>query len=203
MGPRTPSSPAAAALAYGLQITLATLVLASPGASGPGGFWNYGLGILLIPLGLRWLCRRPVAPRHRVWISGALGLHALGAIYGFYHIAWYDHLTHLVSASLVVAAGYAVGIVLLRVSSTRLPRHVLHAGTLLLIVVCGLTWEVYELYVPHLTVYGVEDTVKDVIFDLLGWVVLVPTYRTLLGRFPDHLTARAVVYTGHARAVPE
>lgn len=203
MRPRSPSSPVAAALAYGVQITLAALVLVSPGASGPGGFWNYGLGILLLPLALRWFCRRPLAPRHRVWLSAALALHALGAIYGFYHVPWYDHLTHLLSASLVVAAGYAVGIALRRVSPRRRSRRALHAGTLLLIVVCGLSWEVYELIVPHLTVYGVEDTVMDVVFDLLGWVVLVPTYRPLLGRFPDDLTARAVVYTGHTRPLPE
>ena len=203
MGPRLPSSPVATALAYGVQITLAALVLVSPGTSSPGGWWNYGLGILLLPLALRWVCRRPPSPFQRVWVSVPLAVHALGAIYGLYGIWWYDHLAHFLSASLVVGVGYAAGIALLRVLPGEHPRWVLHVATLLLIVVCGVAWEAYEMVVPHLTVYGAEDVVMDVVFDVIGWAVLVPTHRHLLGRLPRDFTARAVVYTGHTRPLPE
>jgi len=203
MGSRSPSSPVATALAYGIQVTLAALVLVSPGTSSPGGWWNYGLGILLLPAALRWVCRRPLSPFQRVWVSVPLAVHALGAIYGFYGIGWYDHLAHLLSASLVVGGGYAVGIALLRVSSGDRPRWVLHAATLLLIVVGGVAWEAYEMVVPHLTVYGAEDVILDVVFDVVGWAVLVPTHRRLLGRLPRDFTARAVAYAGHTRPLPE
>jgi hypothetical protein len=202
MRPRSPSSLPATATAYAVQVALAALVFVTPGASGLTGFWKYGVGILLLPLVVRVLCHRPMTPLQRVWTSSALGLHALGAVYGFYALWWYDHLTHAVSAGLVVACVYAVAIPLARVLPRRVPTRTLHAVAFGCLVAAGVTWEVYELYVPHLVVYGAEDTAKDLVFDVVGWAVVAPVHRRLLAHVPKGLTARAVAYTGRTRPLP-
>lgn len=71
---------------------------------------------------------------------------------------------HALSASLVAAAGYVV----LKSRSLVNP----YLPTLALVGVAGVSWEVYELYVRQLTVYGPEDTVKDLVFDVIGWLLV-------------------------------
>jgi hypothetical protein len=185
-----------------VQVALAALVVLTPGVDGPPAFFEYGVAILVAPLVVRVLCRRPMTPLQRVWTSAALGLHALGAVYGFYAVWWYDHLTHALSAGLVVACVYALAIPLTHVVPRRVSTRTLHLATLGCLVAAGLAWEVYELYVPHLVVYGAEDTAKDLVFDLVGWALVAPVHRRLLAHVPKSLTARAVVYTGHSRPLP-
>jgi hypothetical protein len=170
--------------------------------NGPSGFWKYGVAIVVIPFVVRVACHRPPTPLQRVWTSAALGLHALGATYGFYALWWYDHLTHAVSAGLVVAGVYAVAIPVARVAPRRVSTRTLHVVAFLALVAAGVAWEVYELHVSHLVVYGVEDTVKDLVFDVVGWAVVAPVHRRLLAHVPKGLTARAVVYARHTRPLP-
>ena len=202
MRPRSPPSLPATALAYAVQVALAALVVLTPGVAGPPAFVEYGVGIVVLPLVVRVVCHRAVTPLQRVWIAAALGLHALGAIYGLYANWWYDHLTHAVSAALVVAVAYAVGIAVARVLPGRVSTRTLHVATLSCLLAAGVTWEVYELYVPHLVVYGAEDTAKDLLFNVVGWVLVAPVHRRLLGRVPDDLTARLVAHVGHTRPLP-
>lgn len=201
MTPRSPPSRSVTALAVSVQAGLAALVVATPGVPGPPAYVEYGLGILLLPSLVRLVCHRPMTPLQRVWTSAALGLHVLGAVYGFYGLWWYDHLTHAVSAGLVVAVLYAVGIPLARAAPRRVSSRTLHAVSLACLLAAGVGWEVYELYVPHLVVYGAEDTAKDLLFDVAGWALVAPVHRRLLGRIPDALTARLTAHVGDDRPI--
>ena len=201
MRSRSLPSRLATALAVAVQVGLAALVVTTPGIPGPPLFAEYGLGILVLPVTVRIVCHRPMTPFQRVWTSAALGLHALGATYGFYGLWWYDHLTHAVSAGLVVAGLYAVGIPLARAVPRRVSTRALHATAFVGLLVAGVGWEVYELHVPHLVVYGAEDTAKDLVFDVVGWALVAPVHRRLLGRIPDALTARVTAHVGDERPI--
>lgn len=203
MRPRSPPSLPATVIAYTVQFGLAALIVLAPGAAGPPPFVGYGVAIVALPLAVRVVCHRAVTPLQRVWISAALGLHAVGATYGLYANWWYDHLTHTVSGALVAAVAYAVVIASGRVLPGRVSTRTLHAAALACLVGVGLAWEVYELYVPHLVVYGAEDTAKDLLFNVVGWSLVAAGRRRLLAHVPDGLTARLVAHVGHTRPFPD
>lgn len=97
-----------------------------------------------------------------------------------YQVWWWDHVTHTVSAMLIGTVGYTV----VRAHEVRKtvradggrragPSRRVFVATVGVIVACALLWETYEVYAPMVTVYGTEDTVKDLLFNLLGAAVVV------------------------------
>ena len=177
---------AARPLARALQVALAALVVLAPDAGPEASFAHYGLALLVAPFVLRRVGVR-LRPRQHVWLGVALTLHPLGALYDWYEAFWwFDHVTHFLSATLVVALAYQVGTRLRPVDPRR--DRVLRVASLAVILFAGGLWEVYELHTPHLTVYGPTDTGLDVAFDLLGWVAVAAVPERFLGddgRGPD------------------
>ena len=127
-----------------------------------------------------------------LWITAAVFLHALGTVglpgdsAGFYGpggIPWWDHLTHALSSSLVAATGYAVARALDEHNEDiYLPPKFMFAFLLLFVLAFGVLWEVLEFAITGtasvfgtqavLTVYGVHDTLLDLVFNTVGAVVV-------------------------------
>jgi hypothetical protein len=128
----------------------------------------------------------PMNPALTLWITTAVFLHAFGTI-GFpwsesspyRSIAWWDHLTHALSSSVVGAVGYATARAIdLHDDRVNLPPRFMFAFILLTVVSFGVFWEVLEFTIGTvsaavgggsvLTQYGLEDTMLDLVFDVLG-----------------------------------
>ena len=154
-----------------------------------------GLAVAQLPPLLERDYDIPMDPALTLWITAAVFLHALGTVglpgsqFSFYQsVWWYDHLTHALSASVVAAAGYATVRALDRHDEgLYLPARFTFVFVLLLTIAFGVFWEVIEFAVAEiaalagsssvLTQYGLEDTMLDLVFDVIG-AVIVATWGT-------------------------
>lgn len=125
-----------------------------------------------------------------LWITSAVFLHALGTVglsaagASFYTtVGWWDHLTHTLSASIVAAVGYTTVRALdEHTEAVELPPKFVFVFILLFTLAFGVFWEVLEFAIGGaaslagttsvLTQYGLEDTMKDLIFNTVGGVVV-------------------------------
>ncbi len=138
-----------------------------------------------------------------LWITTAVFLHALGTI-GPYRdptLWWWDHVTHALSSSLVAAIGYATTRALdEHTDDVHFPPRFMFVFILLFVIAFGVVWEVIEFGVGGfatllgsdkiLTQFGLEDTMKDLLFDTVGGL-LVAAWGTaylsdVVGALTDH-----------------
>lgn len=125
-----------------------------------------------------------------LWITAAVFFHAFGVLglpgaeenlYG--STVWWDHFTHALSASVVAAAGYATARALdIYSTDIHLPARFMFVFILLFVVAFGVVWEVIEFGLgelarivgnrPLLTQGALEDSMKDLVFDTIGGVVV-------------------------------
>jgi hypothetical protein len=98
-------------------------------------------------------------------------------------VAWWDHLTHFVSATLVAAVAYtAVAAVDAFVEDLYLPPWALSVMLFMWTLGLGVLWEVMEFVGravavelgtdPVLVQYGLDDTMLDLAVDALGGVFI-------------------------------
>src|SRR6056297_3356526 len=120
-----------------------------------------------------------------LWITAAVFLHALGTI-GPYRdptLWWWDHMTHALASSLVAAIGYATTRALdEHTDDIYLPPRFTFVFILMFVIAFGVVWEVIEFGVGGLatilgsdkilTQFGLEDTMKDLLFDTVGGVLV-------------------------------
>lgn len=125
-----------------------------------------------------------------LWITSAVFLHAIGSVnlVGpgsnlYTSIPWWDHMTHALSASVVTAAGY----ITLRsldehYDELQFPRKLLFVFILMFILAFGVFWELIEFAISGisqvlgmdtvLTQYGLEDSMKDLVFNTAGGMIV-------------------------------
>jgi hypothetical protein len=127
------------------------------------------------------------------WIVLALFLHVVGGFSGFYNtVPGWDHLTHMMSASLIGALGFVVVVVIDKyVESIDLPRPFLAFFILMFTMAMGVLWEIMEFTndsIAHTRLqYGLADTMLDLLFDgFAGFVVAILGVQYLLRISPDH-----------------
>ncbi|MBU0684591.1 MAG: hypothetical protein ABIE25_08270 [Thermoplasmatota archaeon] len=127
------------------------------------------------------------------WIVLALFLHVVGGFSGFYNtIPGWDHLTHMMSASLIGALGFVTVVIVDKyVESIHLPRPFLAFFILMFTMAMGVLWEVMEFAddsLAHTThQYGLTDTMIDLLFDgFAGFIVAVLGVQYLLRASADH-----------------
>jgi hypothetical protein len=153
---------------------------------------NAGIGFVVtyVPAILERDYDIPMDPALVLWITTAVFLHAFGTLglpgdvlSPYRSIWWWDHLTHTLSASIVAAVGYtAVRALDDHTDALDLPPKFVFVFVLLFTVAFGVFWEVIEFTLGELaaaagtqgilTQYGLEDTMKDLLFDTLGGVVV-------------------------------
>ncbi|MFB6179212.1 MAG: hypothetical protein ABEI77_05760 [Halorientalis sp.] len=177
-------------LTWAMEISLVGMFFVGLYEQHVGIIINTGLGILVtqLPPLLRRDYEVPMDPALTLWITSAVFLHALGVIGlpgtgSFYRtVPGYDHITHVLSATVVAAVGYATARSFdLHDEDVVLPPRFMFVFILLFVMAFGVLWEVLEFSLdqlasmggPHiLSQHGLEDTMLDLIFDTIGAVVV-------------------------------
>jgi hypothetical protein len=180
-------------LARGMQLFLFGLVFVGFERQSPPIIINavVGLGVTFFPAILERDYDIPMDAGLTLWISAAAFFHAVGVIgipgvgrslYG--QIPNYDHVTHALSASVVAGAGYAAVRALDEHSDDlHLPPKFMFVFILIFVVAFGVVWEILEFTVGYIgnttgygtrgfSQYGIEDTLKDLIFNTIGGVLV-------------------------------
>ncbi|ADB63163.1 hypothetical protein Htur_4349 (plasmid) [Haloterrigena turkmenica DSM 5511] len=125
-------------------------------------------------------------PWQRAYVNTAMLTHAVGMLGPYDEVWWWDHLTHAHSSSILGGLIYAV--------SRRRGRD--PGPRVVAVVVClGLGWELLEYVIhtaanrlglePILVTYGPKDTALDIVFDLVGAVLVLAFGDCVLGEFED------------------
>ncbi|WP_408958815.1 hypothetical protein [Natrinema sp. 74] len=118
----------------------------------------------------------------RIYLESAMLTHAVGMLGPYDDVWWWDHLTHTHSATLLGGAVFAVA---RRRGRDPRPRVVA-------VVACGgVCWEIGEYIVhtvadrlglePLLVTYGRVDTLFDLVFDLVGALLVLMFGDRVLG----------------------
>lgn len=176
-----------------MEICLLGLVFVGIARGKLGIVVNAGIGLTvtqLVPI-LERDYDIPMDPALTLWITAAVFLHAVGTVgipglseQSFYKsIGWWDHLTHMLSSSVVAAAGYAtVRAIDLHTEEVHLPPKFIFVFILMFVLAFGVVWEVLEFALSEfssmvgsgaiLTQYGLSDTMLDLVFDIFGGIVV-------------------------------
>lgn len=152
----------------------------------------HGLGT--IPLPVEWVSLFGPVPAGQERVT----LYSSGGVW--------DHLTHTFSASVVAAAGYATTRALHEHSDViHIPPRFMFVFVIQFVIAFGVLWEVLEFALGGvsatlgsgavLTQYGIEDTMMDLLFDVVG-AVIVGLWGTahltdVVGALQERLTERA------------
>jgi hypothetical protein len=137
-----------------------------------------------------------------LWLTLAVLLHTVGML-GFYvTVAWWDHVTHTLSATVVASVGYATARAVDEYTDAiYLPPRFLFVYILLFTMAFGVLWEVLEYSARFVTdfvgveavliQFSVEDTIVDLMFDFVGAVLVAlfgtPRLQSLVGTLTDRL----------------
>ncbi|MCD2198975.1 MULTISPECIES: hypothetical protein [unclassified Halobacterium] len=125
----------------------------------------------------------PLDPWLALWLTAAVFLHVLGSSGLYVHIPWWDHVTHALSASLVAGAGYTVARAIdLHHEEITIPSRIAFVYLFVVVLSFGVVWELFEfaldvasqetgLTMP-LAQHGLDDTVKDFMYNSLGALVV-------------------------------
>ncbi|ODR82410.1 hypothetical protein BG842_16710 [Haladaptatus sp. W1] len=138
--------------------------------------------ITLVPAVLKRDYQIPMDAGLTLWITTAVFLHAVGTLGPYQNVWWWDHVTHMLSASLVAGVGYATVRALDAYNpDVYLPPRFMFVFILMFVVAFGVIWEVTEFAVSGLgsilggravlTQYGLEDTMLDLLFDTAGGLI--------------------------------
>ncbi|WP_135534331.1 hypothetical protein [Halostella pelagica] len=204
-----------AQITYVMEIGLVVLFFLGMERGSVGVMVNCAVGLVVIQLPP--LLERdydvPMDPALTLWITSAAFLHALGTVgipgtgATFYRsLGWWDHMTHALSSSLVAGVGYAtVRAVEEHSDDIYLPDRFIFVFILMFVMAFGVFWEVVEFVIAEvaditggprvLTQYSLEDTMKDLLFNLIGGVIVAiwgTAYLTdIVGAIEDRLDARS------------
>ncbi|EFW93258.1 hypothetical protein ZOD2009_05322 [Haladaptatus paucihalophilus DX253] len=161
--------------------------------------------ITLVPAVLKRDYQIPMDAGLTLWITTAVFLHAVGTLGPYQNVWWWDHVTHMLSASLVAGVGYATVRALDAYNpDVYLPPRFMFVFILMFVVAFGVIWEVTEFAVSGLgsilggravlTQYGLEDTMLDLLFDTAGGLITAvwgTAYLTdVTGALADRLDTR-------------
>ncbi len=147
-----------------------------------------------IPAILRRDLNIVLPPELNFLIVLALFLHVVGGFSNFYTtLPGWDHLTHMMSASLVGALGLVLVVTVDKyVETIYLPRGFVVVIIILFTMAVGVLWEIMEFAndsIAHTHLQygpGVDDTMLDLCFDALaGFVVAFLGARYLRRTSPD------------------
>jgi len=124
-----------------------------------------------------------VDPGLALWVTMAVSVHGLGSLGPYETIWWWDVVAHTLSASVVAAIGYTtVQVLVEHTDDVFVPPRVLRLFVVLFVVAAGVFWEVIEFLVGEFTdlagtgdvlvQYGLEDTMQDLLFDIVGGLLV-------------------------------
>jgi len=164
---------------------------------------SVALAVTFAPAILERNYRVPLDPWLGLWVTTAVFLHTLGSAGLYAQIEWWDHLTHAMSASVVAAVGYtAVRALDLHHDEINLPERFAFVYILVFVLAFGVIWEIFEfgldiaadatgLDMP-LSQFGLDDTVRDLMFNSLGAILVATFGQAKLTGVADTLRERLV-----------
>jgi hypothetical protein len=171
-----------------MQLTLVGLLFVGVERRNPGIVVNtlVGLGVTQLPALLERDYGIPLDAGLTLWITTAAFLHALGTVGipgtegTFYRsTTWWDHMTHVLSSSVVAAAGY----ITVRALDEHnpdivIPSRFMFVFILSFVMAFGVVWELLEFGIGVVTAslgsggfliqFGVDDTMLDLLFNTAG-----------------------------------
>ena len=172
-------------LTGGMQAVLAGIVVYGVVAGEPKAITNGSISLLItaVPAILKRNYRIPLDPWLGLWITLAVFLHTMGSAGLYAQLEWWDHLTHAMSASLVAGVGYTFArAVDLHSDRIHLPRQFFFVYVLVVVLSFGVLWELFEFGLDiaadatgitmPLAQHGLDDTVRDLMFNSLGALVV-------------------------------
>ncbi|MGB9987694.1 hypothetical protein [Salarchaeum japonicum] len=169
-----------------MQLSLIGIVFVGLDRGNPGIVVNgtIAFGVTYVPALLERDYNLPMDSGLVLWMTLAAFLHAVGTLGPYQNVAWWDHVTHALSSSLVAGAGYAFTRAVDEHSDDiAFPPRFSFALILLVVLAFGVFWEVLEFALSEagnalgqggsvLTQYGLEDTIKDLVYNTLGGVIV-------------------------------
>ena len=166
-----------------MQISLALLSLYGLYIGNGGIFVNSVVGFLItfVPPILEKDYQINLDPLLTLWITSAVFFHAVGTLGPYQDFWWWDHFTHSLSSSVVAAVGYTAFRSFDRHSKQMyFPRRFVFIFILMFVMAFGVIWELIEFGISGiadifgtrtvLTQHGIEDTMKDLLFDSIGGI---------------------------------
>lgn len=163
-----------------LGIVISGLVFQQPKAITNG---SIALLVTFIPALLERDYNLILNPWLGLWITTAVFLHSLGSAGLYGQIGWWDHVTHATSASLVGGIGYTVArAVDVHHEEIYIPNRFAFVFILIMVLAFGVLWEMFEYGLDviaattnvtmPLAQHGMDDTVRDLMFNSLGAIVI-------------------------------
>lgn len=172
-------------LTRGMQLVLAGIVTFGVLTGEPKAIINGSVGLVItfLPGLLERNYNLPLDPWLGLWITVAIFLHTVGSAGLYGQIPWWDSLTHAMSASLVAAAGYTTARAIdLHTDEISLPQRFAFVYILVIVLAFGVLWELFEYGLDVLSLatditmplaqHGLDDTVRDLMFNSLGAIVV-------------------------------
>jgi hypothetical protein len=168
-----------------MQLLLAGIVAAGIYFGQPKAITNgtIALAITFVPALLERNYDLPLDPWLALWITLAVFLHTLGSAGLYAQLDWWDSITHAMSASLVAAVGYTFArAVDIHNDDIYIPRRFFFVYLLVVVLSFGVVWELFEFSLDvaaaetgidmPLAQHGLDDTVRDLMFNSLGAVLV-------------------------------
>ena len=172
-------------LTRGMQVALFGLVAYGFVAGQPKAIINGGVTLLItfIPALVERNYDLPLDPWLGLWITTAVFLHTLGSAGLYGRVFFWDNITHAMSASLIAAAGYTTARAIdLHSDEIHVPRRFVFVYIFVIVLSFGVVWELFEFGLDVLSTatglemplaqHGLDDTVKDVMFNSLGALIV-------------------------------
>ncbi len=157
------------------------------------------LAITFLPAIARRNYRVTLDPGLTLWLTGAVFLHTLGSAGLYLQVEWWDHLTHVLSASVVAAVGYVtVRTIDLYYETITLPRRLIAVYIVAFVLAFGVLWELFEYGLDQLAArtqltmplsqYGLADTAVDLTFNTIGAIIVAIWGQAYLNSFAEQIT---------------
>ena len=168
----------------GIRYALLSVFVAGIRRRNPGAVVNAIVAVIgtYIPDIIEWTSDVELRPWQRVYVNTAMVTHAVGMLGPYDEVWWWDHLTHAHTATILGSVVFALS---RRQGRDPRPRVVA-------VVAClGVLWELLEYTIhlvarrvgfePILITYGAKDTALDLVFDLVGALLVLAFGDRVLG----------------------
>ncbi|MDX1744866.1 MAG: hypothetical protein R3324_02915 [Halobacteriales archaeon] len=193
-------------LTRAMQVVLLVLVGYGIVAGQPKSIVNGGVALLItfLPAVMERNYNLPLDPWLGLWITTAVFLHTLGSAGLYGYLYWWDNLTHAMSASLIAAVGYTTARAIdLHHDEIHVPRRFFFVYLFVVVLSFGVIWELFEfaldiiaadtgLTMP-LAQHGLDDTVRDTMFNSLGALIVAVFGQVHLSDFAETVQTRFFV----------
>ncbi|MGB4196796.1 MAG: hypothetical protein WBJ51_05810 [Methanoculleus sp.] len=164
-----------------------------------------GLGLTLVPTIITRRLSITLPWQVNLLIAISLYLHIAGEIRGFYmlYYPYYDKVAHFVSGMTVSVLAFVAVLLLDRFGGLNLPRWMIVGFIVISAMAMGAFWEIYEwvfdTFLGTDLQHGLDDTMLDMIFVLIGAIIVAVAGGHYLSRSSKEEIAEKLVVPEESR----